>query len=109
MPTEGESLSLALGCSGAGPRTWGSAGRLCGSPMEADWDGEVSGGLDTTGTRGEGPSLRVSWGLGQPLGPTPFPGFLLPTSTQQSGHRRGVRMCGAETLGPWGATLGDQV
>lgn len=85
MPT-GESLSLALGCSGRwAPEPGAQLGRL--------W--EPDGGRLGCGGRpwgpghhrdtGRGPSLRVSWGLGQPLGPTSSPG--LPASNKHAAVR----------------------
>lgn len=66
-----------------------------------------AGGLDTTGTRG---GLRAGvLGASPALGPTSSPG--LPASNKHAAVRPQERswLCGAETLGPWGARSWDQV
>lgn len=78
----GESLSLALGCSGRWAPEPGAQLGDYGSLMKADWDvGGGPGGLDTTGTWGEGLVCGCLGGLANPWDPRPLPGFLLPTST----------------------------
>ena len=57
-------------------------GKLGSRKQEAAWDvGGGPGGLDTSGTRGEGRVCGCFGGLANPWDPHPLPGFLLPTST----------------------------
>ena len=80
-PQRGES-EQALGCPGRWAPEPGAQLGDYGSPMEAAWDvGGGPGGLDTSGTRGEGRVCGCFGGLANPWDPHPLPGFLLPTST----------------------------
>lgn len=96
MPTEGES-EPGTGLWALGSRTWGSAGETMGRRWEADWMGRP-GGLDTTGTRGEG-LVSGCPGAQRPLGPTSSPG--LPASNKHAAVRPQEEF-GCAGLRPWG-------